>query len=437
VLQLLRWGKKRPREPAEVDFTLAAEEHLNGLLAALAVLYGNEELFREVPQQDLVSAVVYGDQLAIPRAVELGMQLLTKAAAAGQAGLTQECCRALASLPSWPACMLPLLPAVAARVDPRSAAEQQQVYQGALVAALGNLEAVWVDKQLRKLLLGLPLPAVELLLSSDLLRVVSEDTVLYTALRCVEHIDSIKGSEAAKEALSKCIRCVQLSNHCLLGHVVPAADLMVLSFFKSLFRKQQQRLLLGMFSLRQVSTEHCLAQMSRQDHANQVPKAWLLPARAHLVAPSPVSVTWRVAVADIKKSCRQTASQTDEQAIIAAVVSHALVSDTLGSGYTGPLYGTCFAINMLMSKEPAGVEVGVYVQARHFFGPYLSARISLAAPSLGITRTMNCLSSQSSGWRDFFGVGPMGGDGWDQAAWAAKGLPLEGHIQLKLTVGPL
>jgi hypothetical protein len=31
----------------------------------------------------------------------------------------------------------------------------------------------------------------------------------------------------------------------------------------------------------------------------------------------------------------------------------------------------------------------------------------------------------------------MGGDGWDEAAWAAKGLPLEGHLELQLTVEPL
>jgi hypothetical protein len=289
------------------------------------VLYGNEELFREVPQQDLVSAVVYGDQLAIPRAVQLGMQLLQEAAAAGQASLTQACCRALAALPSWPTCMLPLLPAVAAQVDPQCAAEQQQVIQGALVSALGDLEAVWVDKQLRELLMALPLPAVELLLSSDHLRVVSEDTVLYTALRYVEHIDSIQGREAAKEALSKCIRCVQLSSYHLLAHT--QANQCV-----NLFSKAQQQLLLELLSLRLVSAEHCMAEVGRRSSSErEVPKAWLLPPRAHLVPPSPVSLTWRVAVADIKEACRQAASSGQKQRL-------------RGSGFTGPLHGTAYSL---------------------------------------------------------------------------------------------
>lgn len=40
------------------------------------------------------------------------------------------------------------------------------------------------------------------------------------------------------------------------------------------------------------------------------------------------------------------------------------------------------------------------------------------------------------GWRDFFDVGPMPG-GFDEAAWAAKGLPTSGQIVLKLTVNAL
>ena len=37
------------------------------------------------------------------------------------------------------------------------------------------------------------------------------------------------------------------------------------------------------------------------------------------------------------------------------------------------------------------------------------------------------------GFYDFFGMGPMAG-GWDESAWAAKGLPTEGRLHIKLTV---
>jgi hypothetical protein len=297
-LQLLRWGDKDPSEAPAIDVIISSKQQLTGLLAALAVLYGNEQLLSEVQEQDLVSAVVYGDQLAIPRAVELGMQLLQEAAA-GE-GSTPECCRALAALPTWPTCLLPLVPLVATQYDPQSAAEQQQVFQKALVAALGVLEAVWEDQQLQEQLLTLPLPAAELLLSSDHLRVVSEDTVLYTALRYVEHIDSIQGREAAQEALSKCIRCVRLDQRNLLAHAT-AID-------SPLFSKQQQGLLLKVLSLCMVSTEHCLAQFAG-DRSCNVPPAWLLPQRAYLVPASPKSMVWRVDVADIKEACRGAASR--------------------------------------------------------------------------------------------------------------------------------
>jgi hypothetical protein len=39
---------------------------------------------------------------------------------------------------------------------------------------------------------------------------------------------------------------------------------------------------------------------------------------------------------------------------------------------------------------------------------------------------------------DFFGIGVMSGGGavggWDEAAWAAKGLPTEGELEVQLTI---
>jgi hypothetical protein len=42
-----------------------------------------------------------------------------------------------------------------------------------LLGVLGDLEGVWADKQLQEVLLGLPLPAMEVLLASDKLMVSS------------------------------------------------------------------------------------------------------------------------------------------------------------------------------------------------------------------------------------------------------------------------
>jgi hypothetical protein len=417
-LQLLRWGKKRTRGLPPIEVTISSKQDLTGLLAALAVLYHDEELFKQVSQRDMVAAVVYGDQLAIPRAVELGMQLLEQAARTTR-GCTMQC-KALSAMPIWPTCLLPLLPVLAAQHARVSGctAEQQKVYEGMLVSALGNLEAVWGDQELEGLLLALPLPAAELLLSSDHLRVVSEDTVLYTALRYVEHIDSIQARPAAKVALSKCIRCVRLSQRNLLAHATTAGS--------PLFSKEQQELLLSVLSLCLVSEEHCLAVMSKPSRVDKVPKAWLLPARAHLVPPSPVSLTWKVPVEDIKaavwKATRSKKAQT-------------LHSKTV----TGPLQGAAFGLSISVRPQldTAGVVLDYWMTCQQFRGPFISAEFTVTATPPVIHRSTRAVTGRSHGWSSVLTVQPIKGDRWDDAAWAAKGLPSTGHLELRLTAKPL
>jgi hypothetical protein len=50
------------------------------------------------------------------------------------------------------------------------------------------------------------------------------------------------------------------------------------------------------------------------------------------------------------------------------------------------------------------------------------------------TSTVTCsVTLTSYGYSDFFELGPMSaGGGWDKAAWAAKGLPTSGELELTL-----
>jgi hypothetical protein len=54
----------------------------------------------------------------------------------------------------------------------------------------------WRDEQLHGLLLQLPLPALQLLLISDHLRVASEDTLLYTASQSYPRCPAMAGQAA-------------------------------------------------------------------------------------------------------------------------------------------------------------------------------------------------------------------------------------------------
>jgi hypothetical protein len=62
-----------------------------------------------------------------------------------------------------------------------------------------------------------------------------------------------------------------------------------------------------------------------------------------------------------------------------------------------------------------------------------SVSFTVEAPA-GIRECPSTAELQSSwSWRRFFGVAAMAG-GWDDAAWAAKGLPTSGKLTIKLTV---
>lgn len=59
-------------------------------------------------------------------------------------------------------------------LDAVAAAPHSSYIQKQLLAELGNLEKVWSDSSKQTLLLGLPLPAMQLLLSADKLKVSQE-----------------------------------------------------------------------------------------------------------------------------------------------------------------------------------------------------------------------------------------------------------------------
>jgi hypothetical protein len=110
------------------------------------------------------------------------------------------------------------------------AADTDGSVQRLLLAELSDIEAVWADAELQQMLLDLPLPALQLLLSSDQLQVASEDTVLYTAQQHVERLGAGRGMRraaalkaAATAALAPLVRVPQLSS-LVLCCAVRAAD---------------------------------------------------------------------------------------------------------------------------------------------------------------------------------------------------------------------
>ena len=136
----------------ELELHDASEQE--AALAVLQSLYAVKplpELLSELSQEQQLQAAVLADKWQVPHVSSAAAQLL--AAAASTPGALEEVVqKRVLSAAALPDCLQPLLKSV-------------------LLSLFGDLEAVWADAELQKQLLNLPLPAMELLLSCDDLKV--------------------------------------------------------------------------------------------------------------------------------------------------------------------------------------------------------------------------------------------------------------------------
>jgi hypothetical protein len=174
VLQVLRWQSHRfdgdggggygggfgalagPDSKQQIKLTVADESWEAAAMAVLAVLYLLQpaaELLGELTQEQQVQAAVLGDMWDVPAAASAAVVHLAAAADGSDSeGLSAAALDRLVGMSAVPACL-------------------QSVLRSALLVKFGDLEATWSDAELRKELLQLPLSVMELLLSSDKLKV--------------------------------------------------------------------------------------------------------------------------------------------------------------------------------------------------------------------------------------------------------------------------
>jgi hypothetical protein len=155
------------------------------------------------------------------------------------------------------------------------------------------------------------------------------------------------------------------------------------------------------------------------------PASWLLPVRC-ITPVSNVVEEWCLGVADIRQAAQDSATHQGTKT---------LKSPT----FTSPLGGVRFGMEILCKWDASkqGSTISVYTYCKSLpLGSFCrcSFDISCAAAPNFSRKTTNYIGSGSNwGWRDYFQLGAMPG-GFDEATWAAKGLPTSGNIVLRLTV---
>jgi hypothetical protein len=368
-------------------------------------------------------------------AVQQAVQALAAAAAASDQGLPAAALQVLAGMHARPACLVKLLPSIVksssccklntADLTAIKAADTNGSVQRLLLAELGDLEAAWADAELQQMLLALPLPALQLLLSSDQLQVASEDTVLYTAQR---HVDSrgaglgrqaaAASKAAAKAALASLVRVPQLSS-LALWCAVRSAD----TSNKGLLSGYAEQLKQLQMLQRVAPAQEELA--AAVEDFRGVPSSWLLGPRDNIrPLADGVKMQWRLPVEQLKHICRDRFSKGQNQHIDSPCISP-------------PLGGLAWLPRLWFKQQNGGTVIGLSAGPKDmpdgmFY--HLDCTVSWG----GNTRSLKvaCVKAGAKrGYTRYFPkLPPMAGDGWDEAAWAAAGLPTSGEMLLELHV---
>jgi hypothetical protein len=443
------------------------------VLAGLYVVKPWQQLLSELTPQQQVLAAVLADMWQLPAVIEAAVGLLQAAVDSTDSAAKDKCADkasavlgGLLSLAAVPTCLLPL-------------------FEEALLGKFGNLEAVWdaTAGLLQELLLQLPLHAMELLLASDKLKVcasqtllssqvqqltlrcaaavlrlgmfaqevhitlcfadrrlylvkkpvldffvcmqvASEDTVTYTAQAYVKSLaaESDK-AQLAGEKLAPLVRCPHLSHFWLSASVLSVdADKLLL---RSLQPQLKQLLLLWPPRPTKCPGRTYFSPEVLKEHIPAAPDSWLLPVR-DIVPVGAVIVEWKVDVAAIRQTALDSVSQ--KQCVLLSTRSPKCL---LG----GIMWN--MALQVIWDSSRQGITLGLFCCPETLpTGSYCCCTFSFErvdAPAIGPTTHKCYLHERSRGIPDFFNLGVLLG-GFDEAAWAAKGLPTSGSILLRLTV---
>jgi hypothetical protein len=156
------------------------------------------------------------------------------------------------------------------------------------------------------------------------------------------------------------------------------------------------------------------------------PASWSLGKRASKEVSS-VRVVWALQVSKIKEAALRSSSEQ-------ATGRHP--PQILSPCSTSPLGGLLWSL--LLSCRQAttgGGTVGLFTAVLNApKGTFWGARVTIAVAGCpAFSQEMILQAPTCIGTSDFFKTGPMAGS-WDEAAWAAKGLPTLGKVKITGTV---
>jgi hypothetical protein len=252
-------------------------------------------------------------------------------------------------------------------------------------------------------------------------QVASEDTILFTAEKYIDRIWSScepAQRDFAEQQLARQIRCPHLSRYWLSASVAEEKARMRLL---AELRPQLRRLLL----LREAQADYSVqsADLREGQQLAGAPASWALGCRVFKPVGS-VQLVWQLDVSKLRELARRSFTSQSHK-------------DLFCSDTSPPLGGMAFGIKVACTSKEGGVEVGLHCGPEDLpedmcykgtfkltVDGYNSLTLVMSKPNGGSTWR---------GYSDFFGMGPVA-EGWDEVAWAGRGLPTGGKLTIRLTV---
>jgi len=239
--------------------------------------------------------------------------------------------------------------------------------------------------------------------------------VLSTAQKYVDNITDPQRKQAAAQKLAPLIRC-------------PHVSLFWLS--ASVLSDDAPKLLLNQLSKqvgKLIMVQHAQPGQPLKDPHKLVagaPASWALGKRASKPRSS-VQVTWKLEVSKLRQAAQKSARQQKH-----VVLKSPTVSPPLGGIEWG------LQVTAAWDAGNKGSKIGIYAAPQNLpAGMCLKYAFSIKAAGLSNSGHAPLAEAQMTvwGWEDMFKLGPLP-SGWDEAAWASKGLPAAGQLDLTLTV---
>lgn len=435
--------------------TIPAADQLAAAEAVIAALYGVDTAFSNLQHEQLVHALILADMLNASEVVDKVVFCL-EAAAVLNNGLSETALAALADLVAWPECLLKLLPSIAAHAScckpthnlaTTIAADTSKYMQRILLNVFGNIPAVLRDAELKRLLLKLPLAAMQLLLDSDELQVPSEDDVLYVAqYYCREyywaHVRS--AANGSSDDIDEADEERQVSaafdgTAPYLSPVVRAPHLSDLALHIAVLARHSKSHLLEGYTAYSLSKLITLRRFASRAQVADVmkegmywPASWKRGQRQLLTEP-PV-ITYHCSVQELAATWIDNSHNHLPTGIIHTDVGH----DSIILG------GLKWSLELSCHTKASGTRMGIFIRPEHDapVGIYVKMKAHVVCKATNTDRwgewnyVLGCDSyhddADDGGWSDFWEAGFMP-NGWDEAAWAAKGLPLSGDLVVELS----